>query len=373
MKNMKAVALLAVLLLAGAAGAQIPTFQQFYGEIRDSGGNPVTDKNVTIETYISGNLQGSCQGENGRYGYSPLCFVENGANGDTIEFKINGFVSGTYIFEDSATTELNQAFQETSPSCGDASCSGSETCGSCPQDCGACPVAPPGGSPGGSPGGGPGGSPGGGGSLELQINIAGNCINQLIAITILNQVGNPAPGVAVSIAKGTSEAAEKTTGYNGIVSFTLAEAGEYTVGAAKNGYAFATKKITLTDCSQAAPPNACADKNCGDKNPCTVDSCDQNTGRCSHTPLPKGTPCGKNKECANAKCVEAETPPEPGAQGPGEPSGGQQQAAGQAPGIISRDKAAIVLIACLAIACIIRAQIYILRKRRPPKLPIGEI
>lgn len=51
--------------------------------------------------------------------------------------------------------EINLTIEAAPSVCGDASCSGSETCSTCSSDCGACPVAGSGSSSGGGGGGGP--------------------------------------------------------------------------------------------------------------------------------------------------------------------------------------------------------------------------
>ena len=53
-----------------------------------------------------------------------------------IEFVGSGNNEAEFIFEDSAKTQLNLV---TSGKCGNAVCSGSETCSNCPADCGSCP------------------------------------------------------------------------------------------------------------------------------------------------------------------------------------------------------------------------------------------
>ncbi|MBD3252098.1 hypothetical protein GF386_00005, partial [Candidatus Pacearchaeota archaeon] len=86
--------------------AQIPTYHQFYGSVIDSEGN-VVDKNLDIEAYINETLVGSVTTKNGTYGEKVLFFVEDGENGDLIEFFINDILSGNYTFMNEETTELD--------------------------------------------------------------------------------------------------------------------------------------------------------------------------------------------------------------------------------------------------------------------------
>ena len=66
-------------------------------------------------------------------------------SGSTVDTSLNKVTATTQQFSDFGI------FGDASPSCGDGSCNGSETCSSCPADCGTCP--PSGGGGGGGGGG----------------------------------------------------------------------------------------------------------------------------------------------------------------------------------------------------------------------------
>jgi hypothetical protein len=51
----------------------------------------------------------------------------------------------------------------------------------------------------------------------------------------------------------------------------------------------------------------CANINCDDANPCTVDSCSD--GKCIYVPQPDETSCGFGMVCKAGKCVEKELKP----------------------------------------------------------------
>jgi len=320
----KSVLLAFSLLLFLSTAYAVPGIpHQFYGNVTVNG-SPAEGATVTAK--ISGTEVASTVSKSGTYGSNygsnaNLFFITdpNGSNsGKKIEFFLNGNKVAEYTFANGGYTQLDLSFGA-APSCGDTSCNGSETCGSCPQDCGACPAAPPGGGPGGSSGG---SSTGGGGSSSLTINVVGNCINQPVEVMVLNPSGNPAPSVMVSIAKNMRQIEEKITGFDGRQSFTVGEAGEYLIGATKTGYTFSTKTITLSDCSAISggttgaegdgvensgnPPAAegdlCKSLDCDDKNPCTSDSCRQ--GFCVYSRLNSGK-CGENASCKEGLCVQA--------------------------------------------------------------------
>jgi hypothetical protein len=83
--------------------AQIPTFHQFYGEVKNNGN--LISGTYTLTAKIDGEVHGTGQIVNGLYGYSSVFFVENGANGKKIEFYIGETLVGDYNFENEATTK----------------------------------------------------------------------------------------------------------------------------------------------------------------------------------------------------------------------------------------------------------------------------
>jgi len=148
--------ILALILIKVVLGLP-PTFHQFYGTVKYSDGANTEDG--TLITAKVNSVEFSTVTVSGQYGYSPLFLVENANDGDIIEFFVNGNKDTDYIFEDSATTQLNLVI---SGKCGNSVCAGSETCSNCPADCGSCPSGGDSGSSGGSGGGGGGGSIGAG-------------------------------------------------------------------------------------------------------------------------------------------------------------------------------------------------------------------
>lgn len=158
----KLISILTLILFIPIAMA-IPSFHQFYGNVEDTGGTVITDT-VYVVTYIGGAPYSSTTSSNGQYGYSPLLFfVEDGIDGDTIEFYLNGYLATSQTFANEAGTELDLVLDESTGNvlCGNGLCDSWEDCDSCQNDCGACPSddSPPG--SGGSGGGGGGGGGGG--------------------------------------------------------------------------------------------------------------------------------------------------------------------------------------------------------------------
>jgi len=142
----KAVLFIFVLILASSAFAQVPTFHQFYGEVRNSSGNLLSGT-ATLSATINNIDSGSCTAVNGTYGQDG-CFVENGDDGDLIMFFISSSNIGNYTFKNEETTSLNFVYDVAVPFCGDGVCNAGETCSSC-SDCGACRNNDGGGGPGG--------------------------------------------------------------------------------------------------------------------------------------------------------------------------------------------------------------------------------
>ncbi len=160
------------------AFAQVPTFHQFYGEIKDNNGNLI--KNACMDAYINNNPVGSYKSPNGSYGLAELFFVSDGKNGDEIKFYVSGLYSKSFIFENEGLTELNlilTAYEDKLCGNGNIDCNeecegtnfngdscakrgfsqGSLSCSSCKIDASAC-SNPAGGGNGGGGGGGGGAS-----------------------------------------------------------------------------------------------------------------------------------------------------------------------------------------------------------------------
>jgi flagellar basal body-associated protein FliL len=93
-------------LCASFVIAQVPTYHQFYGETKNHDGTNLTES-MQVEVYIDVELKGTVTSSNGKYGYNPLFFVENGQDGQTIKFYINDVLSGNYTFQDEQTTYLD--------------------------------------------------------------------------------------------------------------------------------------------------------------------------------------------------------------------------------------------------------------------------
>ncbi len=101
--------IIGVLLLPIVMG--IPTFHHFYGSVVDVNGSLVNDT-LNIVAYINGSSYGGIIATEGAYGYSELFFIEDGSNGDIIEFYVDGYASVNYTFTNEGATELNLVLNE---------------------------------------------------------------------------------------------------------------------------------------------------------------------------------------------------------------------------------------------------------------------
>jgi hypothetical protein len=218
------------------------------------------------------------------------------------------------------------------------------------------PIMPVTGSPGVPAAGG-----GGGAGPSFDVNVSGNCVNKELIVTVLNASGNPAKDATVSVLKGRATLQEKTTKEDGIVSFTFSEVGEYTFVTKKNLYNASYNRVTLIDCGKgAALTDLCVGISCDDSNPCTIDNCDSNTGKCNYSTAQNGTSCGENKECLNGICTAIERREE------GSPLPSAESSLPQTPtGFVTLgdDKATVLLLGCVSIAAVIGAQIYLTKKK----------
>ena len=89
--------------------AQPPTFHQFYGNIDYENGTPV-DFDVTLVANTTSGGYGSGISNKNLYGFveKGLFFVNNGINGEEINFYVYGILTEAYFsFTDEETTELN--------------------------------------------------------------------------------------------------------------------------------------------------------------------------------------------------------------------------------------------------------------------------
>ena len=125
-----------------------PTFQQFYGTIKDASGSLVANALVYAES--GGNVVTSQQTASGVYGNSSSSpfIINNLEQGASINFYVNAsdksVLVSTVSFSDMSLTELNLNFYY----CGDGVCNSGETSSSCSADC------PPSGDDSGDDGGG---------------------------------------------------------------------------------------------------------------------------------------------------------------------------------------------------------------------------
>jgi hypothetical protein len=354
------------LLILGSAFAVPGIPHQFYGYVTI---NSAPADGAGIVAKINGIERASTSSINGNYGLNPSIFYVEDPNssfaGKTIEFFLNGTSVATHTFENGKTTRLdlyigaapscgdgicNLDEDTTScaadcgtgavcgdgtcdtaedcsscaadcgacaPFCGDGTCNGSETCSTCAGDCGACG--------GGAPlGGGGSGGGGGGGTPALSVKIEGNCIGQPVVVSVLNTAGNPAKDARVLVRKGNATIGEQMTPADGKVSFVFEEKGDYTFFVTKNLYTQSSKTLAVKDCTAvqgtegitggvegtgAAEENLCANVNCNDNNPCTIESCVAGTGHCVYENQPDGFVCSEKGVC-NASAGVCEEPVE---------------------------------------------------------------
>lgn len=163
------ITLMVLVTSAIALASEQPTQpQQFAGSVVING-KPAQD-GLTVQAYIDGQGRESTLTSNGKYGYDEVYFVTaptaGAGSGDTstITFYVEGYNTGvTATLNPDAGPQMVDIEFFGSFGCGDNSCSSSESCSSCPQDCGSCPVTTTtqpssggGGSGGGSSGGGGG-------------------------------------------------------------------------------------------------------------------------------------------------------------------------------------------------------------------------
>ncbi len=308
------ISILFILIMFGSAYAAPGIPHKFYGFVTVNG---AAAENAIIVAKINGEEFGRGVSTNGNYGISPNVFFvtdpDNSNSGKTIEFFLNGNKVAEDTFKKGAITKLDLSYG-VAPSCGDGSCSGGETCETCPVDCGSC-------------GGGTsisGSSPSGGSSNQLTMKIDEACINQPIEVTILNTFGNPAANATVKVLLDRKTIAEEKTGDDGIVSFTFEETGEYTFYATKNLYSQNSKTITLSECEEETgktgeeiETSLCENVDCEDRNPCTTEFCVNSTGHCLFETLPDNTVCSAEGKCQKGVCLE----PQPEASLPAGPTG----------------------------------------------------
>lgn len=108
----------------------------------------------TLPEAQTGNINFSWQAITGNYTANLVYYGENSSYSNVLA-TINMRTSSSYSASITANTTLYMQvsvsnYTETaSPSCGDGSCNGVETCSSCSGDCGACPAASSGGGGGG--------------------------------------------------------------------------------------------------------------------------------------------------------------------------------------------------------------------------------
>mgnify|MGYP001585153718 CR=1 FL=1 len=112
---------LAALIFLKLLIAQPPTFHQFYGYVLDINGTPITT-GVMIEAFVNGSVVTTgFSDSNGKYGYSPLYFVQGGRTGDTISFSLDNYFATNYTFAEENITQLNLTYNVSAPSvCVDA-------------------------------------------------------------------------------------------------------------------------------------------------------------------------------------------------------------------------------------------------------------
>ena len=84
----------------------IPTYHQFYGDILDSNSTLVSGEHA-IRAEVGGILYGQTVGSAGHYGIDSVFFVEDLTNEAEINFYVDGILSGSFIFQSEATTELD--------------------------------------------------------------------------------------------------------------------------------------------------------------------------------------------------------------------------------------------------------------------------
>jgi hypothetical protein len=149
----KLVVLMMVVLLVPVAMA-IPTFHHFYGDVVDVNGSVINDS-FDVVTYIDGSPSGGVGATEGNYGYDELLFVEDGSDGDTVEFYVDGRSSVNNTFSNEGSTDLPLVFDDSKEQvlCGNGICDFGEDCSSCSGDCGGCDVGGPGSGGGGGGGG----------------------------------------------------------------------------------------------------------------------------------------------------------------------------------------------------------------------------
>ncbi len=113
---------------------------QFYGSVRVNGVS-APDNNI-----ITGVIEGDeylTITKGGKYGSNPNSFFIEDPDGDRegkqINFLMDGLQVGSSVFANNGYTKLDFSATTT---CGDSYCIGSETCGSCSNDCGICTTPP---------------------------------------------------------------------------------------------------------------------------------------------------------------------------------------------------------------------------------------
>tara|TARA_Y100000310_G_scaffold155538_1_gene155017 strand:+ start:4978 stop:5871 length:894 start_codon:yes stop_codon:yes gene_type:complete len=109
MKNKILIIILSIFILnIGFVLAQVPTYHQFYGDIYD-GNNTLITEDMPIVAKINNTSLEEGISSSELYGYdsNDLFIVEDGVNGQEIEFYVYGMLSGTFIFENEKTTNLD--------------------------------------------------------------------------------------------------------------------------------------------------------------------------------------------------------------------------------------------------------------------------
>ncbi|GEM_PF-1069731 len=160
-----------VVTLAGSVLAvygDVPgVFHQLYGTVSVDG-IPVPD-GTAVQAKIGGDVYVTTT-SGGKFGYAPsVLHVEDPDDnrlGKNIEILVNYKKVQDLVFEKGGYTLLEL---QTTTTCGDSFCLGSETTSSCPGDCPGAPAPSPGpGGTSGSGGGGGGGGGSGGGSSAIK-------------------------------------------------------------------------------------------------------------------------------------------------------------------------------------------------------------
>jgi hypothetical protein len=104
--------LLAALVFLKFSLAQPPTFHQFYGNVLDVNGTLITTP-LQIDAVLNGGPipdETEFSDLSGRYGYDYLFILDEGRNGDTVRFYLDGYFATSYIFVEEGITNINLTY-----------------------------------------------------------------------------------------------------------------------------------------------------------------------------------------------------------------------------------------------------------------------